>query len=814
MPELLSVEDLRRGAATVELPAPLSASQIATLDEIQRRVLWISANIIHHANNLRPSTDGVKVGGHQASSASVATIMTALYFHALQKGDRVSVKPHASPVLHAVNYLLGQLPEEYLTTLRAYKGLQSYPSRTKDPDPVDFSTGSVGLGAVAPSFAGLAALYARNHFGEVTSNRFISLIGDAELDEGNVWEALIEEALKPVSNVLWIVDLNRQSLDRVIPGIRAAQLKQLFVMAGWRVIETKYGQALREIFARPGGFALRKAIDDMENEEYQVLIRLDGATLRERLVYREGSHNADIELALADVPDEVLPSIIANLGGHDLQDMIDAIDEGLRPDERPAIIFAYTIKGWNMHFYGDALNHSALLNNDQMEELRQRLGVPAGDEWARFDPDSPAGRLCAEAAERLFTGNEVPEPAITPEQIPAHIGHSKINKTSTQESFGRLLTQLADMEPINKRIITTSPDVSVSTNLGGWINKVGVYSPTQAKNYNFNAPRQLLRWEPGPEGQHIELGISEMNLFSFLGMFGLSQEHSGQLLFPIGTVYDPFICRGLDSLIYGVYSGSKFIVVATPSGISLAPEGGAHQSTITPSIGLELPGLRYHEPCFAQELEWLLLDALRQCCDREEGQSTYLRLSTKPIDQALMKPALERLGQDELRRQVLEGGYRLIEAAVDAPQTNRHDTVQIVATGVMVPEAVEAARMLHEEGVAANVINLTSPQLVYEDWVAWQRFKMGLTGGERPQIHLHTLIPSPERGAPIVTVQDGASHSLAWLGSVQGAPIFSLGVDDFGQSGNIPDLYRHYEIDAEHIATAAFALLDQRDGVV
>jgi pyruvate dehydrogenase E1 component len=810
MVQPLTVEDIRAPGMETKAKPPLSTSELAVLDEVQRRVLWLSTLIVHHANNVREKRDGLKVGGHQASSASVVSIMTALYFHALRSGDRVSVKPHASPVFHAVQYLLGNLPREYLTELRAYGGLQSYPSRTKDPDPVDFSTGSVGLGAVAPNFAALGHLYSEKHFGEVTSRRFISLVGDAELDEGNVWEAMIEDALKPVSNILWIVDLNRQSLDRVIPGIRAAELKQHFANSGWRVLEAKYGRELRAVYQRPGGEALRRAIDDMENEEYQGLIRLEGAELREQITHRGGALNQDIARVLADVPDEILPSLISNLGGHDLQDLIDMLEEGLRPSDKPAILFAYTIKGWRMPFFGDALNHSALLNPNQMDAFRDQMGVEKEEEWERFDPDSAAGRLCREAFERIYGEEQRGAPQVTADQIPEHIGHNRLPSTATQEAFGRLLTQLADIEPINERIITTSPDVSISTNLGGWINKVGVFRPEPATLY-FNAPRQLLRWEPGPRGQHIELGISEMNLFMFLGSLGLSQELSGQLLFPIGTVYDPFICRGLDALIYGCYQGSKFIFAGTPAGISLAPEGGAHQSTITPSIGLELPGLRSHEPAFAQELEWQLLDALRQCTDREHGKSTYLRLSTKPIEQRLMQTALERLGQDELRRQVLAGGYRLIDAREDATSpVDPRDTVQIVASGVMIPEAVAAARMLHEEGVAANVINLTSPQLVYEGWREWQRRKMRGSRESGVGSRVEELIPASERRAPIVTVQDGASHSLAWLGSVYGTRLFALGVDDFGQSGDIPSLYRHFEIDAEHIASTAFAVLDER----
>jgi pyruvate dehydrogenase E1 component len=793
----------------------LSDEYLATLEEIQRRVLWLSALSIHHANNIRENPDGIKVGGHQASCASAVSIMTALYMHALQRGDRISIKPHASPVLHAIQYLLGNLDGKYLTTLRGYKGLQAYPSRTKDPFPVDFSTGSVGHGAVAPAFAALSHSYLRTHFGDVTSRRFISFIGDAELDEGNIWEAVIEEALAPAGNVLWIVDLNRQSLDRVIPGIRATQMKGHFAQSGWRVLEAKYGRALREVFARPGGPSFRRAIDAMENEEYQTLIRLPGDKLRPRLINFRGVHNPGIESAIKDVPDEELPGLLANLGGHDMQDLIDIFEEGLRPSDQPTVIFCYTIKGWNMPFYGDALNHSAIMKDEQIEELREEIGIPEETQWDRFPPDSRAGKLCTNAYERLYADEEQREPQVGIDQVPVHVGHSRVKKSSTQESFGRLLTQLADLEDVGPRIVTVSPDVSTSTNLGGWINKTGVFALSEAPRYDEDdddAPK-LLRWEPKPAGQHIELGISEMNLFAMLGMLGLSHEHSGQLVFPIGTVYDPFVLRGMDSLIYSVYSESKMIFVGTPSGITLAPEGGAHQSTITPSVGIELPNLRSYEPCFAQELEWALLEGLRQCCDREHGESTYLRLSTRSMDQTLFNAALERLGEDELRRQVLAGGYRIVEAAHDAPDTDPQDTVQIFAAGVVVPEAMEAASMLHAEGVAANVINLTSAQQVYRQWREWQRWDTGIIDGPEPEIHLNTLIPASERRAPIVTVLDGASHALAWIGSVNGAPVTALGVDDFGQSGTLGELYRHYEIDPERIAMAGFAALDRRDGV-
>ncbi|MCA9859844.1 MAG: hypothetical protein KC438_08985, partial [Thermomicrobiales bacterium] len=614
---------------THQIPV-VSADELDALKQIERRMLWLSAQMIHHANNVRPNPEKTKVGGHQASSASVISIITALYFNFLRAGDRVSIKPHASPAYHAAQYLLGNLDKSYLSTLREYQGLQAYPSRTKDPDPVDFSTGSVGLGAVAPGYAALASRYAELHFGEgvVSSGRFIALMGDAELDEGNVWETVAEEAIEGLNNVIWIVDLNRQSLDRVIPGVRASRLKALFAGAGWRVFEAKYGTQLEAAMAGPGGSALRRRIDEMSNEEYQALIRLrDGAELRTRMAAVAGAkYRSDILRSLKSTPDDELRDLIANLGGHDLPKLIDVLHQADAVEDGPAVVFAYTVKGWGLQMAGDPLNHSQLLTQTQMDELLPTLGDGIEDVWAGLVEGSPAWELTQRAVERL-TENHEADRIFDPANLPATLDVRHPATTSTQEALGRTLARLADIESVRERLVTMSPDVATSTHLSGWINKVGVFAFEEGPEYEI-AGQRMLKWHPTPDGNHIELGISEMNLFMCLGQFGLSYELTGQHLIPIGTVYDPFVCRGLDALIYSLYVGSKMIFAGTPAGVSLSPEGGAHQSTITPSIGIELPGLVLYEPAFAAELEWILLEAIRQVSDRENGWSTYLRLST------------------------------------------------------------------------------------------------------------------------------------------------------------------------------------------
>ena len=800
------------------------------IDAVTQRALWLAVRMIHEANLVRPNDDGLKVGGHQASSASVASILTTLYLHWLGPHDLVSVKPHASPVYHALTYLLGGLDASYLTRLRSFGGLQSYPSRTKDPDRVDFSTGSVGLGCVAPLFASLADRYLRTHAGgrsDWPDRRFVAVAGDAELDEGSVWEAATEPAVAGMGNVTLIIDLNRQSLDRVIPGIRAQQQKAMFAAAGWQVIDVKYGRRLGARMAGPGGGALRRRIDEMANEEYQVLIRRSGAEARARAI--EGAPDGDrdgVALALRGVTDEDVPGLLADLGGHDPVELVRALAEADADRSRPAIVFAYTVKGWRLPFAGDSMNHSALLSAAQVEALAPSLGADAADPWAAFPGGSQEAGVCLErgrlldlrrtAGRRrsLFGAAGVPESGAGPLADPAaSIADVDVRipaRTSTQQAFGDTLAALARVPVLGPRIVTVSPDVTVSTGLGGWVNRAGVFA-RDAAAFVDPTPRALT-WEPKPVGQHIELGISEMNLFLLLSQLGLTAELFDEPLVPIGTVYDPFVARGLDAFIYALYVGARFVVVGTPSGVSLAPEGGAHQSSVTPSLGIELPGLHAYEPAFAQEVGWLLAEGIRGVLEPTGGFATYLRLTTRTIDQALAAPVLGRLGVAEWRRQVIAGGYRLLEASearlpdgrplpADAPR------VTVVGTGAVLPEAVAAVRELQREEVAADLVVVSSP-----DRLSAELHDRGLRGARGPRgggpAHLDTLFPAGSRRTPIVTVHDAASHALSFLGGVNGAPVVPLGVDTFGQSGRLADLYASAGIDADHIFDAALLAID------
>ena len=775
------------------------APDLDVLRQIERRVLWLATRLIDHANRRADtSVDSVKVGGHQASSASMASIMTALWFGHIGGEDKVAVKPHASPVYHAIKYLTGELDRSYLTTLRQRGGLQAYPSRTKDPDVSDFSTGSVGLGAVAPLFSALTRRYTDSHFGGQAPARFIALVGDAELDEGNIWEAIADPATQGLSNFTMVVDLNRQSLDRVIPDIAAVRLKRFFADAGWHVAEAKYGGRLTEAFAEPGGDALEAHIDSMPNEAYQELFTLSGPEVRTKFL--AGADPAVTD-AVADLDDAALQYLVTDLGGHDLGLLLDTFRECDAVTDRPSVVFAYTIKGFGLPMAGDPLNHAALLAPAQIDDFRAEIGLDEATEWDRFEPDSPAGRWCREVGGDINNAPPTPRPVLPVPRSARSVTTS--GSVSTQEAFGRVLASLADVEGVGDRLVTTAPDVSISTNLGGFINKRGVYSHTERDDHG--GAERLLKWAPGPGGQHIELGISEMNLFMLLGQLGLGHEHHDRHLLPVGTVYDPFVLRGLDALIYGLYNDAKFVVAGTPAGVTLAPEGGAHQSTITASVGAELPNLTYCEPAFATEVDWLLCDALDQL-SRSGGTSSYLRLSTRPVDQAPFRAALDRLGEDRLRSQVLAGGYRLRDASPDG-----RPGVTLATTGVMAPEALAAADTLDAEGVQASVIHLTSPDRVYRSWRDGFARATSSARVVRAPSQLHRIVPADERRRPIVSVHDAASHSLAWIGSALGARQYTLGVDRFGESGTIRDLHEITGIDTGSIVNAALIAVSEVD---
>lgn len=767
-------------AKTLAEIAPLrNAPDLDALAKIEERMLWLACWTIHNANHLRESRDGLKVGGHQASCASMTTIMASLYAHALRPTDRVAVKPHASPLLHALNYMWGRQTKDQLERFRGFGGAQSYPSRTKDKIPVDFSTGSVGLGVAITAFASLVQDYlsAKDKLPAHERGRFIALVGDAELDEGNVYEALIEACKHDIRNTWWIVDYNRQSLDAVTPDRMFDRFDDIFAAAGWRVETLKFGKKLREAFKRPGGGDLREWIEACPNDLYAALCFEGGAAWRERL-------NADLKGPAQKIidahSDDALAGLMENLGGHCLETMLDAYDRAGSSDQ-PVFMLAYTIKGWRLPFQGHKDNHAGLMNPNQMAAFRDKMGVPEGKEWAPFAGLSP--EMIARCETALKTTPMGREPARKPVAevvaTPARLAAPDDKEISTQAAFGKVLNEIArEGGPLADAIVTMSPDVSVSTNLGAWVNRRGLFGRQPSDDlFRRRKIASAQIWSESPTGQHVELGIAEHNLFLALGAFGLAAPLFGTRLLPIGTLYDPFIARGLDALNYACYQDARFLLVATPSGLTLGPEGGAHQSINTPLIGMGQPGLLSYEPAYADEVAVLMRHAFSHM-QQPDGESVYLRLSTRTLTQIARANADWEIG-------AIQGAYWR-----HAPTPGAE--LAIVVCGALAPEAKEAFDQLTDDYPGLGLLHVTSPDKLHRDWRA--------APGRSP---IDAVLAPLAPHAGLITLIDGSPAALSWLGAVRGQRVRALGVETFGQTGDLIDLYRNYRLDADAVLDAA-----------
>lgn len=761
--------------------------KIAAIETLDGRLRWLASWIVHNANHIRPKRDGLKVGGHQASCSSMTAIMAALYFHALRPNDKVSVKPHAGPVLQAIHYLLGNQSLEQLQQFRALGGAQSYPSRTKDKIPVDFSTGSVGLGVAITAFSSLVQDYliAHGSIDEENAGRMISLMGDAELDEGNIYECLIEGYKHDIRNCWWVVDYNRQSLDSTTADRMFRRFDDIFETTGWRVITLKHGKLQREAFTRPGGKSLEEWIENCPNAEFAVLTYQGGAAWRARLAADIGG-KPHVKKLLDSFDDDGLAALMTNLGGHCIESLMDAFDSA--DDERPTLFIAYTVKGYGLPLAGHKDNHSGMMNPGQMDQLRTNMGIEAGEEWEPFA--GLGGNMAAKL--KNFIGDSVlaakPAESVPQQiQVPDRFAVPSGDVQSTQAAFGNVLLDLAkSSEELADRIVTTAPDVTQTTNLGGFVNQRGLFRRSDVADIFREAKiPSAQKWAAHAAGQHIELGIAENNFFLLLTSLGLAGSHFGTRLIPVGTVYDPFIARGLDALNYGCYSDSRFLLVGTPSGLTLGPEGGAHQSINTPLIGMGQPGLAYFEPAYADEVALFMRWAF-EYLQKPDGSSVYLRLSTRQVAQ------VERADND-WEADALKGGYWLRRPSAGAEAA-------IAFTGAIAPEVLAAYEQMLDDVPGLGVLNVTSPDVLHREWSASRAARW--TDRTAQASHAENLLSVLAPDAGLVTVIDGSPGALSWLGGVHGMRVSPLGTDRFGQTGDLPDLYAEYRLDSAAIIDA------------
>ncbi|KMW56938.1 Pyruvate dehydrogenase E1 component [Candidatus Rhodobacter oscarellae] len=771
------------------------------LKTIEQRLLWLSHWMIHNANHIRPKTDGIKIGGHQASSASMVSIMTALYFSALRPEDRVAVKPHASPVFHAMQYLMGNQTREKMENFRGFGGVQSYPSRTKDIDDVDFSTGSVGLGVGITALASLVQdfIKAKSWGAETELGRMVALVGDAEMDEGNIYEVLQEGWKNELRNTWWIIDYNRQSLDGIVREGLFERIEKIFEAFGWDVVKVKYGTLQRAAFLEPGGEKLRAWIDACPNAEYAALTYMGGEVWRQRLMDDLGDQG-DVTALLERRSDVELADLMENLGGNCVETMAEtfaAIDH-----DRPTCFLAYTIKGWGTPIAGHKDNHGGLMTKAQMAAWQKNMGVAEGQEWEPFAAVDDENGLKSFLSAVPFFAKGTRRYADTKLPVPP-IAFATDRETSTQAAFGKILDEMSKGDSdLAARIMTTSPDVTGTTGLGAFVNRRKLFARESQKDaFIEHRIPSTAKWNFAPEGQHLELGIAEMNLFLLLGAAGLAHSLWGKRIIPIGTVYDPFVHRGLDALNYACYQDARFMIVGTPSGVTLAPEGGAHQSIGTSLTGMAQDGLASFEPAFADELavimEWAF-DYMqrdgggdpdeRTWLRDETGGSVYLRLTTKPLEQP------GKRADDDFRQGAIDGAYWLRKPGPNCE-------IVIAYQGAVANEAIEAAGRLSETHRDIGVLAVTSADRLNAGWTAAQRSRA--RGQRQATCHAEKLLLGLPGHCKILTVLDGHPATLSWLGAVAGHRTIPLGVEHFGQTGTIGDLYSHFGINRDAIVEEA-----------
>jgi pyruvate dehydrogenase E1 component len=505
---------------------------------------------------------------------------------------------------------------------------------------------------------------------------------------------------------------------------------------------------------------------------------------------------------------------MTNLGGHDLPGLVEAF-ENARAHDRCVCFIAYTIKGKGLPLQGHKDNHAGLLTPAQLDSYRASIGVRPGHEWDKFEGlkvsadtlEEFLGRVAFFAqGRRRYTAERVAVPAALPAPKQASL--------STQAGFGLILNELArGDDALAARIVTTAPDVTVSTNLGAWVNRRQLYArESMADVFKRERIPSTFSWEFTPQGQHIELGIAENNLFIVLSALGLSHSLFGERLLPIGTLYDPFIARGLDALNYACYQDARFLLVATPSGVTLAPEGGAHQSISSPLIGIAQDGLCAFEPAFVDELAVMMRFAFdymqrggegadkelpneKSWLRDETGGSVYLRLTTRPLDQP------QREMSTELSEDVINGAYWMRPPGPNAE-------IVVAYTGAVAPEAIEAVGLMAEDRRDVGLLAVTSADRLNAGWTAAQRARE--RGSPHAQSHIERLMRTLPPHCALVTVCDAHPATLGWLGAVNGNRTRSLGVEHFGQTGTIQDLYRHHGIDTQSVVAAAQAMAPGR----
>ncbi len=856
-----------------------------------------------------------KVGGHISASASSLHIMGAIHLVAKSGFDHIANKPHASPTDHAYNYLLDLLLKDDHTPLsleeknQAMMGLrhfsqngeyvfQSYHS-AYDPDHHNFfPSGTVGIPPVQAGYLALAYRFAKEHGYEVPDAHFWAVCGDSEFREGSLFEAIPDFAEREIGNLTWILDYNRQSLDghritnrEIMDGTDADRVERTLTANGWEVIQVRHGHIRQKLFKDPGGDAFKKFIEDeLEDFEFQALLLVQDMKALKKGLTKE---RPALKKFLENVDDKELYEGLRDLGGHDIVALAEAFQQSKKSKRKPTFIIAHTLKGWGLKCAASPGNHSALPSAEEMVELQAAQGIKGPSLFAPLAESTPEGLFLKKRRADIFKQmqSQYDLKKKNMELFKTKLGeHGEIPPTldiatklasypHTQWMLGQLtakLTRIANTPTTEKQLaknqkaltaqelpwklpgellVSMAPDVGTSTNLNPAMDGK-IFGAPVVQDYETDFGVKDTKTPdlvPGEEvsDRYLRFEITECNVMSCVGSFGKVRDLLGVPLIPLMTVYDFFVKRALDQYFYNLYWKSSFILVGTPSGVTLSPEGAQHGW----KSDIQIPNQITWEPFYCVELDWILCDSIRRhVLHDNEGRNgvlirgvtrgieqkdlisllkrqarfkadlngRLLHLAEYPMEEAADESQIESISEEEMmkamREDVLKGGYYLIDYRRYAGYEPGDNVVNIISMGSPTTEAIKASHELLARGIYANVIVVTSPDLVagnlgHENDYAYLKQGLGINSQlylkENQELSKADLAVLSGRRIPIVSVHDGEPGLLDNLGSIVGVRQESLAVRKHSKCGRPADVYKYHHIDSQSIVETVGKVLSE-----
>lgn len=855
-----------------------------------------------------------KIGGHPAASASALHILGALHLIVKSGFDHIANKPHASPTDHSYNYLMRLLLNPDLTPLTqdemdtAMMGLrkfsengehvfQSYHSAYDSDHHNFFPSGTVGIPPVNAGYLALAYRFAKDHGYNVPEAHFWAVCGDSEFREGSMYEAIPDFAEREIGNLTWIVDYNRQSLDghritnkTIMDGTDAVRMERMMRANGWDVIQVQHGHKRLELFKKPGGESFRNFLEnELEDFEFQALLLVTDMKALKKGIAKEHPH---MKKFFDSVTDEELYGALRDMGGHDMFALAEAMLESKKNPRKPTLIVAHTIKGWNLRCAASPGNHSALPAEEEVDELREKQGLKKDRLFERFSDSSPEGQYLKKRGEQLHSEIKEQNKIKTDnqnfflEQFQKHgelppsleISTKMASYPHTQWMLGQLTAKLTRISntPWNEKelaanqkaltaqekpwkipgelLVSMAPDVGTSTNLNPAMDGK-IFGATVVKDFETDLgvkDNKVPDVVPGEEvsDRFLRFEIAEGNVMSCVGSFGRMRDTLGIPLMPLMTVYDFFIKRALDQYFYNLYWKSSFILVGTPSGITLSPEGAQHGW----KSDIQIPNQITWEPFFCAELDWILCESIRRhFLNDNQGRNgvlirgvtrgieqkdflKYLRMQARfktssdttlsragfplegAVDESQVESADESQIMNQVRTDVLNGAYFLIDYRGYAGYEPGDNVVHIFSMGSLTTEAIKASEALLTKGIYANVIVVTSPDLLcgiqaHENDYQYLKNDLGVTGDLHvhpiEQLNGHEFVTVAGRRVPIVSVHDGEAGLLDNLGSIVGVKQVSLAVRHHSKCGRPDEIYAYHNLDWKSVVEACGKALSE-----